>query len=105
VTSISAQAGLYLACRQSVPQLVERGLPRFTNLDHLEQAEERLASRLHVSRRASGVLDGDVDVPEVGLEPILVIEGVGPGRMVDGAERLAQSADDRARRACTAAAS
>jgi hypothetical protein len=62
------------------------------------QAEERLASRLHVSREAGGMPDGDMDVTEVVLEPILAIDGVGPGRMedkVEGTVRLVHGARDR----------
>jgi hypothetical protein len=44
------------------------------------------------------MLDGDMDVMEVALEPILAIDGVGPGRMedkVEGTVRLVQGVRDR----------
>ena len=44
------------------------------------------------------MLDGDMDVAEVALEPIVRINGVGAGRMedeVDGADRLVQGVGDR----------
>jgi hypothetical protein len=47
------------------------------------QAEERLARRLHVSGQGGGVLNGHMDVAEVALQPILAIDGVGPGRVDD----------------------
>jgi hypothetical protein len=70
------------------------------------QAEEHLPGRLHVSRQAGGMLGGDMDVAKVALEPIVRIDGVGPGRTedeVDGADRLVQVVGDPSR-ACTMAA-
>jgi hypothetical protein len=62
------------------------------------QAEKGLAGRLHVSRQAGGMLYGRMDVAELVLEPIVRIDGVGPGRMedeVDGADRPMQGVGDR----------
>ena len=62
------------------------------------QAEERLTGRLHVSGQAGGMLDGDMDIAEMPLEPILAIDGIGSGRVedeVDGADRLVQGVGDR----------
>ena len=44
------------------------------------------------------MLDGDMDVAEVALEPIVRIDGVGSGRVedeVDGADGLVQGVRDR----------
>ena len=62
------------------------------------QAKERLAGRLHVSRQAGGVQDSRMDVAEFPVEPIVRIDGVGPGRVedkVDGTDRLVQGVRDR----------
>jgi hypothetical protein len=50
-----------------------------------------------VNRQVGGMLDGHMDVAEAALEPIVPIDGVGPGRMedeVDGADRLVQGVRD-----------
>jgi hypothetical protein len=65
----------------------EAACKRATTLDHRTQAEEGFACRLHASGQAGGVLNGHMDVAEVALQPILAIDGVGPGRGEDEVSR------------------